>query len=55
MDRSAHRCTSPAVHLADVLLNLVLRHVYAIYLLFVDLFMSVLVSVVNYFVVLVTL
>jgi hypothetical protein len=31
MDRPAHRRTSPAAHLADVLLNLVVRHVYAIY------------------------
>jgi hypothetical protein len=55
IDCPAHRHTSPAAHLADVLLNLVVRHVYAIYWMFVDLFMSVLVSVVNYFVVLVTL
>jgi hypothetical protein len=55
MDRSAHRRTRPAAHFADVLLNLVVRHVYAIYWMFVDLFISVLVSVVNYFVVLVTL
>ena len=39
MDRPAHRRTSPAAHLADVLLNLVVRHVYAIYWMFVDLFM----------------
>jgi hypothetical protein len=39
MDRLAHRRTSPAVHLADVLLNLVVRHVYGIYWIFVDLFM----------------
>jgi hypothetical protein len=54
-DRPAHRHTSLVAHLADVLLNLVVRHVYAIYWMFVDLFMSVLISVVNYFVVLVTL
>jgi hypothetical protein len=39
MNRPAHRRTSPAAHLADVLLNLVVRHVYAIYWMFVDLFM----------------
>jgi hypothetical protein len=55
MDRPTYRRTSPATHLADVLINLVVRHVYAIYLMFVDLLMLVLVSVVNYFVVLVTL
>jgi hypothetical protein len=38
MDRLAHRRTSPAAHLTDVLLNLVVRHVYAIYSMFVDLF-----------------
>jgi hypothetical protein len=31
MDRLAHRRTSPAAHLVDVLLNLVVRHVYTIY------------------------
>jgi hypothetical protein len=55
MDLLAHRRTSLATHLADVLLNLVVRHIYAIYWMFVDLLMSILVSVVNYFVVLVTL
>jgi hypothetical protein len=55
MDCPAHCRTSPAAHLADVLLNLVVRHVYAIYWMFMDLFMLVLVSVVNYFVVLLTL
>jgi hypothetical protein len=55
MDRPAHRRTSSASHLADVLLNLVVRHVYGIYWMFVDLFISALVSVVNYFVVLMTL
>jgi hypothetical protein len=55
MDRSAHRRTNPPTHLVDVLLNLVERQVYAIYCMFVDLFMWVLVSVVNYFVVLVIL
>jgi hypothetical protein len=54
MQRPAHRRTSPAGHLADVLLNLVVRHVHAIYWMFVDFFMWVLVSVVNYFVVFVT-
>jgi hypothetical protein len=39
MDRPAHHRTSLATHLADVLLNLVVRHVYAIYWMFVDLFM----------------
>jgi hypothetical protein len=49
-----HR-TSPAGHLADVLLNLVVRHVYDIYWMFAGSFLWVLVSVVNYFVILVTL
>jgi hypothetical protein len=39
MDRPAHRRTSPAAHLAYVLLNLVVRHVYTIYWMFVGLFM----------------
>jgi hypothetical protein len=39
MDRLAHRRTSPAAHLVYVLLNLVVRHVYTIYWMFVDLFM----------------
>jgi hypothetical protein len=39
MDRPAHRRTSPAAHLADVLLNIVVRHVYVVYWMFVDLFM----------------
>jgi hypothetical protein len=39
MDRLAHRQTSPTAQLADVLLNLVVRHVYGIYWMFVDLFM----------------
>jgi hypothetical protein len=39
MARPTHRQTNPAGHLADVLLNLVVRHVYAIYWMFVDLFM----------------
>jgi hypothetical protein len=38
IDRPAYRRTSPAAHLADVLLNLVVRHVYVIYWMFVDLF-----------------
>jgi hypothetical protein len=38
MDNPAHRRTSPAAHLSDVLLNLVVRHVYAIYWMFVHLF-----------------
>jgi hypothetical protein len=38
MDRPAHHRTSLATHLADVLLNLVVRHVYVIYWMFVDLF-----------------
>jgi hypothetical protein len=48
------RRTSPAGHLADVLLNLVVRHIYGIHWMFVDLFMWVLVSFVNYFVIHVT-
>jgi hypothetical protein len=55
MDRLAHPRTNPATHLTDVLLNLVVRLVYGIYWIFVDSFMWVLVSVVNYFVILVTL
>jgi hypothetical protein len=55
MDCLTHRRTSLVAHLADVLLNLVVRHVYAIYWMFVYLFIWVLVSIVNYFVVLVTL
>jgi hypothetical protein len=39
MDRPVHCRTSPTAHLANVLLNLVVRHVYAIYWMFVDLFM----------------
>jgi hypothetical protein len=39
MDHPVHRRTSPANHLADVLLNIVARHVYYIYWMFVDLFM----------------
>jgi hypothetical protein len=39
IDHSAHHRTSPAAHLADVLLNFVVRHVYAVYWMFVDLFM----------------
>jgi hypothetical protein len=39
MDHPAHRRTSLATHLADVLLNLVVRHVYGIYWMFVDSFM----------------
>jgi hypothetical protein len=35
MDRLAHRRISPAAHLADVLLNLVVRYVYAVYWMFV--------------------
>jgi hypothetical protein len=31
MDRPAHLRTSPAAHLVDILLNLVVRHVYVIY------------------------
>jgi hypothetical protein len=55
MDRPAHRRTNPAAHLAGVLLNIVVRHVYDIYWMFVGSFMWVLISVVNYFVILVTL
>jgi hypothetical protein len=39
MDCPAHRRTNPAAHLADVLLNLVVRHIYGIYWMFVDSFM----------------
>jgi hypothetical protein len=39
MDRRAHRRTNPAAHLAKVLLNLVVRHVYGIYWIFVYSFM----------------
>ena len=39
MDHPAHRRTNLVAHLADVLLNLVVRHVYGIYWMFVDLFM----------------
>jgi hypothetical protein len=39
MDRPVHLRTSPAAHLVDVLLNLVVRHVYVIYWMFVDSFM----------------
>jgi hypothetical protein len=55
MDRPAHRRTNPDTHLTDVLLNLVVRHDYGIYWMFVYSFMWVLVSVVNYFVILVML
>jgi hypothetical protein len=37
MDRLAYRRTSPAAHLADIFLNIVVRHVYAIYLSHLDL------------------
>jgi hypothetical protein len=39
IDRPAHRRTNPTAHLANVLLNLVVRHVYGIYWMFVDSFM----------------
>jgi hypothetical protein len=39
MDSLAHRGTNPTAHLIDVLLNLVVRHVYGIYWMFVDSFM----------------
>jgi hypothetical protein len=39
VDCPAHRRTSLAAHLVDVLLNLVVRHVYVIYWMFMDLFM----------------
>jgi hypothetical protein len=35
----AHRQTNTVAHLADVLLNLVVRHAYGIYLMFLDSFM----------------
>ena len=51
MDRPTHRRTSQTGHLADFLLNLVVRLVYGIHWVFVDLFLWVLVSFVNYFVI----
>jgi hypothetical protein len=39
MDPPAHRQTNLAAHLADVLLNLVVRHVYGIHWMFVESFM----------------
>jgi hypothetical protein len=54
MVRPTHHQTSPTDHLTDVLLNLVMRHVYGIHWMFVDLFLWVHVSFVNYFVVHVT-
>jgi hypothetical protein len=54
MVRSTLRRTTPTGHLTDILLNLVVRHVYGIHWMFVDLFLRVPVSFANYFVIHVT-
>jgi hypothetical protein len=54
MVRSTLHRTNLASHLTDVLLNLVVGHVYGIHWMLVDLFLLVLVSFVNYFVIHVT-